>query len=51
MMLIHLHLNKNFHLNGGENSVEFSRDGTKIFALDQTASSPTVTTFCITWAL
>ena len=34
-------------LNGGENSVEFHRDGTKIFALDQTASSPTIATYAL----
>ena len=32
-------------LNGAENSIEFNRDGTKIFALDQTANTPTIATY------
>ena len=32
-------------LNGAENSIEFNKDGTKIFALDQTANTPTIATY------
>ncbi len=32
-------------LNGAENSIEFNRDGTKIFALDQTENTPTIATY------
>ena len=32
-------------LNGTENSIEFSKDGTKIFALAQGANTPTLTTY------
>ena len=32
-------------LNGEENSIEFNRDGTKIFALDEADNSPTIATY------
>ena len=32
-------------LNGDENSIEFNRDGTKIFALDEADNSPTIATY------